>query len=107
MTKRKSKKVKITKHSTYYKWIEGVGANVKIYPCEHEKVDYKALQKLQDKTMKELKKTDAEVERLKQQLSNCLRIVEDNNKWHHKRVARYAKEYIKFKKQYNDLKKLH
>ena len=53
MTKRKFKKVKITENSTYYKWIEGVGANVKIYPCEHEKVNYKALQKLQDKTMKE------------------------------------------------------
>ena len=104
---KKNKKVKITESSTYYKWIESVGANVKIYPSEHGKVDYKALQKLQDKTMKELKKADAEVERLGQQLSNCLRIVEDNNKWHHKRVARYAKEYIKFKKQYNELKKLH
>ena len=107
MTKRKSKKVKITKHSTYYKWIEGVGANVKIYPCEHEKVDYKSLMRLNKKLEEELKKEENKVERLEQQLSNCLRMLEENNKWHHKRVARYAKEYIKFKKQYNDLKKLH
>jgi len=100
MTIRKSKKVKITKNSTYYKWIEGVGANVKIYPCEHEKVDYKALQKLQDKTMKELKKADAEVERLQQQLSNCLRMLKDNNKWHNKRLERYAKLYVGYKKKH-------
>ena len=103
MTKRKSKKVKITKDSTYYKWIEGVGANVKIYPCEHEKVDYKALQKLQDKTMKELKKADAEVERLQQQLSNCLRMVKENNKWHNKRLERYAKLYVAYKEKYKGL----
>ena len=103
MTKRKSKKVKITENSTYYKWIEGVGGNVKIYPCEHEKVDYKALQKLQDKTMKELKKADAEVERLQQQLSNCLRMVKENNKWHNKRLERYAKLYVAYKEKYKGL----
>jgi len=103
MKKRKFKKVKITENSTYYKWIEGVGANVKIYPCEHEKVNYKALQKLQDKTMKELKKADAEVEELKQQLSNCLRMVKENNKWHSKRLERYAKLYVAYKEKYKGL----
>jgi len=103
MTKRKSKKVKITKHSTYYKWIEGVGANVKIYPCEHEKVDYKALQKLQDKTWKEMKKREEEVEELKQQLSNCLRMVKENNKWHNKRLERYARLYVGYKEKYKGL----
>ena len=97
------KKRKINKNSTYYRWIEGVGANVKIYPCEHEKVNYKALQKLQDKTMKELKKADAEVEELKQQLSNCLRMVKENNKWHSKRLERYAKLYVAYKEKYKGL----
>jgi len=54
--KKKIKKKKITKRSKYYRHIDCVGANVKIYPCEHEQVDYKALLKLQDKTLEELKK---------------------------------------------------
>ena len=102
-----TKKVKINKHSTYYKWIEDIGANVKIYPCQHERVDYRSLQKLQDKTWEEMKKQEEEVERLQQQLSNCLRMVKDNNEWHHQRLRRFAKEYIKYKKKYNDLKKIH
>ena len=102
MTK-KPKKIKITKRSTYYRWIEDAGANVKIYPCEHEKVDYKALQKLQDKTMEELKKRDKDVEDLQVKLGECVEQLVLNNKYHEERTARYAKLYVGYKNKYQSL----
>ena len=81
MTK-KTKKIKITKRSRYYRWIEDVGANVQIHPCEHYKVDYKSLQKLYDKTAEVLKKRDKDVEDLQVKLGGCVEQLVLNNKYH-------------------------
>ena len=97
------KKRKINKNSTYYRWIEGVGANVKIYPCEHEKVDYKALQKLQENTWEELKKEEKKVEDLQVKLGECVEQLVLNNKYHEERLARYAKLYVGYKEKYKGL----
>ena len=100
MTKRKKK---INKNSTYYRWIEDLGANVKIYPCEHEKVDYKALEKLQEKTWEELKKEEKKVEDLQVKLGECVEQLVLNNKYHEERLARYAKLYVGYKEKYKGL----
>ena len=100
---KKSKKIKITKRSRYYQWFESVGANVKIYPCEHGKVDYKALQKLQDKTMEELKKREKDVEDLQVKLGESVEQLVLNNHYHEKRLERYAKLYVGYKNKYNGL----
>ena len=100
MTKRKKK---INKNSTYYRWIEDLGANVKIYPCEHEKVDYKALEKLQEKTWEELKKEEKKVEDLQVKLGECVEQLVLNNKYHEERTARYAKLYVSYKEKYRGL----
>ena len=97
---------KITKNSTYYKWIESAKANVKIYPCQHEEVDYKALQKLQDKTLEELKKREEEIEELQVRLGECIEQLVLNNKYHEERTGRYAKLYVGYKKKYQGLFKL-
>jgi len=99
----KKRKKKINKNSTYYRWIEDVGANVKIYPCEHEKIDYKALQKLQEKTMEELKKEEKKVEDLQVKLGECVEQLVLNNKYHEERLARYAKLYVGYKEKYKGL----
>ena len=99
----KKRKKKINKNSTYYRWIEDVGANVKIYPCEHEKIDYKALQKLQEKTMEELKKEEKKVEGLQVKLGECVEQLVLNNKYHEERTARYAKLYVSYKEKYKGL----
>ncbi len=104
--KKKPKKIKITKRSTYYRWIEGVNANVKVYPCEHEKPDYKAVLALYEKTEEVLKKRDKDVEDLKVKLGECIEQLVLNNKYHEGRTARYAKLYVGFKKRYQELFKL-
>ena len=97
---KKSKKVKITKRSRYYRWIEDVRANVKIYPCEHGMVDYRALVALQDKTMEEAKKIEKENEDLKVKLGECIeQVVLNNNSWE-KKYERMAKLYIGYKRKY-------
>jgi len=108
MTKKpkKIKKTKITKRSTYYRWIEGVNANVKVYPCEHEKPDYKAVLALYEKTEEVLKKRDKDVEDLKVKLGECIEQLVLNNKYHEGRTARYAKLYVGYKKRYQELFKL-
>lgn len=98
-----TKKIKITKRSRYYQWIEDVKANVKIYPCEHEKIDYKALQKLQDKTMEELKKREKDVEDLQVKLGESVEQLVLNNHYHEKRLERYAKLYVGYKRKYQGL----
>ena len=105
MTKKpkKIKKTKITKNSTYYRWIEGVNANVKVYPCEHEKPDYKAVLALQEKTMEELNKRDKEVEELQVKLGECIERLILNNKYHEERIARFARLYVGYKKKYQGL----
>ena len=103
MKKRKNRKVKITKNSTYYRWIEDAGANVKIYPCEHEKIDYKAVVALQDKTAEVLKKRDKDVEDLQVKLGECVEQLILNNKYHEKRLERYAKLYVGYKEKYKGL----
>jgi len=102
MTK-KPKKIKITKNSTYYRWIEDLRANVKIYPCEHGKINYRALAALQDKTMEELKKRDKDVEDLQVKLGECVEQLVLNNKYHEERTARYAKLYVGYKNKYQSL----
>ena len=104
--KKKSKKIKITKRSTYYRWIEDLGANVKIYPCEHDGVDYKALEKLQKKTESVLKKRDKDVEDLQVKLGECVEKLVLNNKYHEERTARFAKLYVGYKRKYQGLFKL-
>ena len=99
MTK-KPKKIKITKRSRYYRWIEGVNANVKVYPCEHEKPDYKAVLALYEKTEEVLKKRDKDVEDLKVKLGECIEQLVLNNKYHEGRTARYAKLYVGYKKKF-------
>jgi len=99
----KKRKKKINKNSTYYRWIEDLGANVKIYPCEHEKVDYKALEKLQEKTWEELKKEEKKVEDLQVKLGECVEQLVLNNKYHEERLARYAKLYVGYKEKYKGL----
>ena len=103
---KKKKKIKITKNSTYYRWIENAGANVKIYPCEHEKADYKAVLALQEKTAEVLKKRDKDVEDLQVKLGGCVEQLVLNNKYHEERTARYAKLYVGFKRKYQGLFKL-
>ncbi len=108
MTKKpkKIKKKKITKRSRYYRWIESVGADVKIYPCQHERPDYKAVVALQEKTMEELKKRDKEVEELQVKLGECIERLILNNKDHEEHLARYARLYVGYKKKYQGLFKL-
>ena len=103
---KKRKKIKITKRSRYYRWIESVGADVKIYPCQHERPDYKAVVALQEKTIEELKKRDKEVEELQVKLGECIERLILNNKDHEERIARYAKLYVGYKKKYQGLFKL-
>ena len=103
---KKKKKIKITKRSTYYRYIEAVGANIKIYPCQHYRPDYKAVVALQDKTMEELKKRDKDVEDLQVKLGECIERLILNNKDHEERIARYAKLYVGYKKKYQGLFKL-
>jgi len=103
---KKSKKTKITKRSTYYRWIEGVNANIKVYPCEHEKPDYKAVLALQEKTAEVLKKRDKDVENLQVKLGGCVEQLVLNNHYHEKRLARYAKLYVGYKRKYQGLYKL-
>ena len=103
MKKRKNKKIKITKRSRYYQWIDDVRANVKIYPCEHQKINYKALQKLQEKTWEELKKEEKKVEELQIKLGECVEQLILNNKYHEERLARYAKLYVGYKEKYKGL----
>ena len=105
MTK-KPKKIKITKRSRYYRWIESVGANVKVYPCEHEKPDYKAVLALYEKTEEVLKKRDKDVEDLKVKLGECIEQLVLNNKRWEEQVTRYAKLYVGYKKRYQELFKL-
>ena len=83
---------KITKRSRYYRWIESVGADVKIYPCQHEQADYKAVVALS--------------EGLQVKLGECVEQLVLNNKYHEERTARYAKLYVGFKKRYQELFKL-
>ena len=104
--KKKPKKIKITKRSTYYRWIDAVGADVKIYPCQHYRPDYKAVLALQEKTMEELKKRDKEVEELQVKLGECIERLILNNKYHEERTARYAKLYVGFKRKYQGLYKM-
>ena len=105
MTKKpkKIKKIKITKRSRYYRWIEGVNANVKVYPCEHEKPDYKSVLALYEKTEEVLKKRDKDVEDLKVKLGECIEQLVLNNKYHEERTARYAKLYVGYKNKYQSL----
>ena len=100
MKKRKNK-VKI--NSTFYRWIEDVRANVKIYPCEHGKIDYRSLQKLQEKTWEEFKKEEKKVEDLQVKLGECVEQLVLNNKYHEERTARYAKLYVSYKEKYKGL----
>ena len=76
---------------------------MKIYPCEHEKVDYKALQKLQENTWEELKKEEKKVEDLQVKLGECVEQLVLNNKYHEERTARYAKLYVSYKEKYKGL----
>ena len=100
---KKDKKTKITKKSTYYKWIESVGANVKIYPCEHEKVDYKSLQVLSDKQHEEIKKLNQDIEDLQVKLGESVeQLVLNNNTWE-KKYERMAKLFIGYKRKYSSL----
>ena len=97
---KKGKKVKITKKSSYYQWIEDVRANVKIYPCQHGRIDYQALQKLQEKTWEELKKAEKKVEDLQVQLGECVeQTVLNNHSWE-KKYERLAKLYVGYKRKY-------
>ncbi len=100
---KKRKKIKITKRSRYYQWIDAVRANVKIYPCQHYRPDHKAVLALQEKTMEELKKRDKEVEELQVKLGECIERLILNNKDHEERIARYAKLYVGYKKKYQGL----
>ena len=90
MTKKpkKIKKTKITKRSTYYRWIEGVNANVKVYPCEHEKPDYKAVLALYEKTEEVLKKRDKDVEVLKIKLGEYSLLIISSE---------YPNSYVKYR----------
>lgn len=99
MTKKKKRKNK-------YKWIECVGADVKIYPCEHEKADYKAVEILQKKTQDILEQRDKDVEELQVRLGECIEQLVLNNKYHEERTGRYAKLYVGYKKKYQGLFKL-
>jgi len=103
---KKDKKTKITKNSTYYRWIESAGANVKIYPCEHEKVDYKSLQVLSDKQHEEIKKLNQDKEDLQVKLGECVeQTVLNNDSWS-KKYERMAKLYVGYKRKYASLFKL-
>jgi len=100
---KKDKKTKITKNSTYYRWIESAGANVKIYPCEHEKVDYKSLQVLSDKQHEEIKKLNQDIEDLQVKLGESVeQLVLNNNTWE-KKYERMAKLFIGYKRKYSSL----
>ena len=97
---KKGEKVKITKRSRYYRWIEDVRANVKIYPCQHGRINYQALQKLQEKTWEELKKAEKKVEDLQVQLGECVeQTILNNHSWS-KKYERLAKLYVGYKRKY-------
>tara|TARA_R100001594_G_scaffold81281_1_gene115807 strand:+ start:1728 stop:2213 length:486 start_codon:yes stop_codon:yes gene_type:complete len=97
---KKSKKTKITKRSKYYQWIDDVRANVKIYPCEHQEINYKALQKLQEKTWDELRLAEKKIEELQVQLGECVeQTILNNHSWE-KKYERMAKLYIGYKRKY-------
>ena len=94
------------KRKNKYKWIECVGADVKIYPCEHEKADYKAVEILQKKTQDILEQRDKDVEELQVRLGECIEQLVLNNKYHEERLARYAKLYVGYKRKYKGLLKM-
>ena len=97
---------KITKHSRYYRWIESVGGNVKVYPCEHEKADYKSVQALADKQHEEIKLLNQDKEDLQVKLGECVeQVVLNNNSWE-KKYERMAKLYVGYKRKYASLFKL-
>ena len=98
-----SKKVKITKNSTYYRWIESVGANVKVYPCQHEKADYKSVQALADKQHEEIKLLNQDKEELQVRLGETIEQLVLNNKSWEKKYERMAKLYVGYKRKYSSL----
>ena len=86
-----------------YRWIENVGANVKVYPCEHEKVDYKSVQALADKQLEEIKLLNQDKEELQFRLGECVeKLVLNNNSWE-KKYERMAKLFIGYKRKYISL----
>ena len=100
---KKGKKIKITKNSTYYRWIEDVKANVKIYPCMHEKADYKSVQALADKQLEEIKLLNQDKEELQIKLGEAIEQLILNNKRWEEKYQRMAKLYIGFKRKYKTL----
>ena len=94
---------KITKHSRYYRWIESVGGNVKVYPCEHEKADYKSVQALADKQLEEIKLLNQDKEELQVKLGECVEQLVLNNKSWEQKYERIAKLYIGYKRKYSSL----
>ena len=86
-----------------YRWIESVGANVKVYPCEHENVDYKSVQALADKQHEEIKLLNQDKEDLQVKLGECVeQVVLNNNSWE-KKYERMAKLFIGYKRKYSSL----
>ena len=100
---KKGKKTKITKNSTYYRWIEDVKANVKIYPCMHEQADYKSVQALSDKQHEEIKLLNQDKEELQVKLGEAIEQLILNNKRWEEKYQRMAKLYIGFKRKYKTL----
>ena len=97
---KKGKKTKITKNSTYYRWIEDVKANVKIYPCMHEQADYKSVQALSDKQHEEIKLLNQDKEELQVKLGETIEQLILNNKRWEEKYQRMAKVYVGYKRKY-------
>lgn len=103
---KKKKKIKKDKYRYLEYFVDGKAIDLRVYPCQHHKPDYKAVLALQEKTAEVLKKRDKDVEDLQVKLGECVEQLVLNNHYHEERTARYAKLYIGFKRKYQGLYKM-
>jgi len=80
---------------------------VKVEYCDHEKVSYKTLNALEEAHHKHCRTLDKEFADYRKMMhkvcKNQLQMVKENNIYHHKATARYAKLYIVYKRKYEGL----
>jgi len=80
---------------------------VKVEYCDHENVSYKSLHALEEAHHKHCKTLTKELADSKKMFDKVcksqLQMIKENNRYHFKATARYAKLYIAYKRKYEGL----
>ena len=103
---KKKTKIKKDKYKYLEYFVDGKAIDVRVYPCKHGTVDYKSLLALYEKAESVIKQRDKDVEDLQVKLGESVEQLVLNNHYHEKRLARYAKLYVGYKRKYQGLYKL-